>query len=124
MPAQKTTRAERTGNTGKEGGQVTAHRQTRAEASDNTPNHRLSDADTATRHTQLYVIGPKRRGETAAEHAEDHHTVDTRQRRPFPDESAYSSPTFQHERQRAAKSARPQRVNSPVTAQKVPVMPK
>ncbi len=35
-------------------------------------------------HTQFYVVGPLRRGETtAAEHAEDHHAVDTRQRRTF-----------------------------------------
>ncbi|ESF94996.1 hypothetical protein SEEPB585_22045 [Salmonella enterica subsp. enterica serovar Paratyphi B str. ATCC BAA-1585] len=78
----------------KKGGQVTPHRQTRAEASDNASDHRLYDTDSAARHTQFYVVGPQRRGETAAEHAEDHHAVDTRQRRTFQMNQLVVAPLF------------------------------
>ncbi len=66
---------------GKEGRKVTAHRQARAKASNNAANNRLRDADAVLRHTQFHIISPQRSGKTAAEHADNHHAVDARQRR-------------------------------------------
>ena len=67
-------------NTGKERGQITAHRQAGAKPGNDTADHGLHNADAAFRHAQLNVVGPQRGRKTAAEHANDHHPVDAGQR--------------------------------------------
>ena len=67
-------------DTGKKCGQIAAHRQTGAETGDDSPGDGLQNADPAAGEAQLDVICPQRGGETAAEHADDHHAVDTGER--------------------------------------------
>ena len=66
---------------GKKGRQITAHRQPRAEAGDDAARNGLKDAPAAPGQAQLDVVGPQGGGEAAAEHADDHHSVDAGQRR-------------------------------------------
>lgn len=61
---------------GEKGRQITAHRQAGAKSGNNTASDGLDNADSATRHAQLNVICPQRGGKTAAEHADNHHSVD------------------------------------------------
>ncbi|MNZ47509.1 hypothetical protein D3C78_652260 [compost metagenome] len=68
-------------NAREEGRQVAAHRQTRAEPGDNPAYNRLCDADAALGHPQFDVIGPQGGSKTPAEHTDNHHSVDARERR-------------------------------------------
>ena len=67
-------------NPRKERGQITAHRQAGAKPGNHTPDYRLHDAIAAFGHALLNVVCPQRRSETAAEHADNHHSVDAGKR--------------------------------------------
>ena len=102
---------------------VTPHRQTGAESGNHAADNRLHNAYPAFRHSQLNVVSPQRGGKTAPEHADNHHTVDAGQRRAVQMNKLKVTPLlgmYASELQQLPTPAG----ELPVTAQKVPVMPK